>query len=400
MSVEESASVEHSTLENPTSQKKKPQSRERFPSVTWRIETQPWSMLLRGQAASVQALQPLALSSSPLHVEARSHTLRASTAPQLLFVKLSREIHMAAPDFEPFLTSQPFSLSPSALAESFPIDGVVFYSNWSWERVCQEIGCIQAGAEVSTDAAQTQEQFATQGVMTSDASRDSDLPVTESHYEGPNYIEGIVMHEIWLAVVGAGVLLSFLTGIGVMLVWSRRQAGARTEKSDGWEARMAYLEEAVNRAGVLNSSFFHSLEIAQKRLEALLTQADLTEQNLRRFIHQAVSAGDPSTGRGHSSSASVERTDSFATAALLLSEGEDVQQVARALKLPLAQVRLLQEIRQLAQPEKQEKTADPREKTAAPQKTSEAVSLLEDVVVRLNGTERNGIRFAQNGQSL
>jgi len=194
------------------------------------------------------------------------------------------------------------------------------------------------------------------------------------------------MHEFWLVAMTTGVFLAFLAGVGVMVLWNLRKRGTPTEKNDGWETRMAYLEEAVNRAGMLNSSFFHALEVSQKRLESLLTQADVTEQNLRRLLHQAVMTGERPTGRS---------ADSLETAALLLAEGEEVQQVARALKLPVAQVRLLQELRTL-----EEKSADAAEKITAKPLSREAVSVLEGLTTRLNGTARNGTHIAHNGQAL
>jgi hypothetical protein len=199
---------------------------------------------------------------------------------------------------------------------------------------------------------------------------------------------GAVMRELGMAAMTAGVFLSFLAGIGVMALWNLRKRGRPTENGDGWEGRMAYLEEAVNRAGMLNNSFFHSLEVSQKRLEALLTQADVSEQHLRRLLHQAALTGERSTGRG---------ADALATAALLLSEGEEVQQVARLLKLPMAQVRLLQEIRQST---RKEKSAGTPEKSTSHFVNAGAASSLNDLTTRLNGAAHNGIHLAQNEQSL
>lgn len=220
----------------------------------------------------------------------------------------------------------------------------------------------------------------------------------------PNHTGGTIMQQFWMILMGASVVAAFLSGGGVMFLWNARKRKAQPrevqpEKSDGWEARMAYLEEAVNRAGMLNSSFFHSLEITQKRLEALLTQTDLAEQNLRRLLHQSALSGEQLTGRS---------TDSYSTAAMLLAEGEDVQQVARVLKLPLAQVRLLQELRRSTQGEQQEPRRSPQgEKSAAPQeKIAEAqhgrslAAGLKSFVTQLNGAPDDGTPFAQNGQTL
>jgi len=212
------------------------------------------------------------------------------------------------------------------------------------------------------------------------------------------------MQQFWMILMGASVVAAFLSGGGVMFLWNvrKREAqprGAQPEKSDGWEARMAYLEEAVNRAGVLNSSFFHSLEVTQKRLEALLTQTDLAEQNLRRLLHQSALSREQLTGRS---------TDSYSTAAMLLAEGEDVQQVARVLKLPIAQVRLLQELRRSTpgeQPEPRrstpgEKFADPQEKVAEAQHGRSLAAGLKSFVTQLKEAPSDGTPLAQNGQTL
>ena len=90
---------------------------------------------------------------------------------------------------------------------------------------------------------------------------------------------------------------------------------------------MSHLEDALQRAGVLNTEFFLSLESTQKRLELLLKRAEWTEQDLRSLLTRASGIGEKSGGKA----------DQYATAALLLAEGEEAQQVARSLKLPLAQ---------------------------------------------------------------
>jgi hypothetical protein len=177
--------------------------------------------------------------------------------------------------------------------------------------------------------------------------------------------------------------LSFLAGAGLVLVISRKKPKRDEpgEKGESWETRMVYLEEAVNRAGVLNSNFFHSLELTQKRLEALLTQADIAEQNLRRLLHQSLIGTTPSGGQ----------TDSYSTAAFLLSEGEGIQQVARALKLPLAQVRLLQELRQQGQAEK---TAGAQEKTSPSANPELTIAPSRKAAGRRNETDQHGTHFA------
>jgi hypothetical protein len=162
-----------------------------------------------------------------------------------------------------------------------------------------------------------------------------------THGLGKILTGGAAMHDAWMVVMTVGLLLSFLGGVGLALLLSGRRGQTPEKKPGEWEARMASLEETVKRAGILNSKFFHSLEVTQKRLESLLAQADWAEQSLRRLLTQAAASGERIGGR----------TDSYTTAALLLAEGEGAQQVARVLKLPLAQVRLLQELQQHAQKE-------------------------------------------------
>ncbi len=122
------------------------------------------------------------------------------------------------------------------------------------------------------------------------------------------------MQAVW--VLGTGLLL---------LLWIKEQRKKKDKRSE----HSARLEEAVRSAALVNSSFFQSLEMIQKRLESLLARADAAEQRLRRLLSQA----------------EVGRVDQYATASLLLSEGEEVEQVARVLRLPVAQVRLVHELR-------------------------------------------------------
>lgn len=191
-------------------------------------------------------------------------------------------------------------------------------------------------------------------------------------------IGGGLMHDVWLMAIGVGVL--FVLGGGGVICWSKHRR--RRRERDSWEQRMAHLEDAVNQAGILNANFFHSLELSQKRLEALLARTEWAEQNLRCLLAQVHGATAGVTASG--------QVDQYATATLLLSEGDGIQQVARALKLPLAQVRLLQELQQGV---KKEKGAD------SPEKDAEG-SLLNGMGVLPNGVFRNGTHLAQNGRAL
>lgn len=313
------------------------------------------------------------------------------STPTLLFADTRTAAHAAAPDFSPFLAQSATVPMRLVTVEQPVVSTPTFAVGWSWEEVCRESGCLQ-GTEIAMTGSETVpalEEPVALVTVPAEAPREA-LPAAEEAAHDFNQREGaIMMYKMWVIVIGVGVLLSFLAGVGVMLLWTSRKRGVTSaEQGDGWETRMAYLEEAVNRAGMLNSSFFHSLGLAQKRLETLLTQADLAEQNLRRLLHQAAFAGEKPATR---------TTDAYATAALLLAEGEEVQQVARVLKLPLAQVRVLRELQQHGQ---QEKTAETETKTAAPTGERAAVSVLEDLKIHLNGVKRGGMHLAQNGQHL
>lgn len=194
---------------------------------------------------------------------------------------------------------------------------------------------------------------------------------------------GVIMHDLWTLAIVIGLLFAFLGGGVFVRLFSGK--GRKEKKDDGWEQRMAHLEEAVNRAGVINNSFFHGLEISQKRLGSLLTQADWAEQNLRRLLAQTTSAGGEKIGA---------REEHYATATLLLAEGDSAQQVARVLKLPLARVRLLQELQQEI---KEEKDADPQEKGASKNDGSEEAVVMNGLATRRNGSFHNGIHLAAQG---
>ena len=70
-----------------------------------------------------------------------------------------------------------------------------------------------------------------------------------------------------------------------------------------------------------------------------------------------------------------------------------MQQVARTLKLPMAQVRLLQELRAYTQ---EEKPTDLPEKSAAGLRSDSPDGLAS----HLNGAARNGMHLADNGSQL
>jgi len=277
-----------------------------------------------------------------------------------------------------------FSSSLTALIDTALSTAADVTADWLWQATCQEERCppVVGNLTAKEDAERKQKRMVgTTALLMEDSSKTTSGPTQSVQETFP--IGGFVMDQIWLIGMTAGVLLFFLASVGIMMLWNLRKHKMQTEKGDGWEGRMAYLEEAVNRAGMLNNSFFHSLEVSQKRLETLLTQSDVAERNLRRLLHQAAFAGDRPAGRS---------TNSLETATLLLSEGEDVQQVARTLKLPLAQVRLLQELRSYTQ---EEKLTDALGKSAARAENDS----LDSLTSHLNGAASNGMHIA-NGAHL
>ena len=252
-----------------------------------------------------------------------------------------------------------------------PFSPLPFLPGWSLAHACRDVGCNISG---QLDG----------GVHTVNLQKSE-----ENLHHAPSPIKrllaeiltgGVIMHDIWTLAMVMGLLCSFLGGGAVALLFSGK--GRKEKKADGWKQRMAHLEEAVNRAGVINNSFFHGLEILQKRLESLLTQADWAEQNLRRLLAQTTPAGGEKSGA---------REEHYATAALLLAEGDSAQQVARVLKLPLARVRLLQELQHEI---KKEKDADPQEKGASKNNRGREVALMNGLATRRNGSSHDGIHLA------
>jgi len=351
-----------------------------FAEVEWRTRRRPWTLMEPLRSGETKTALPELPSVTDEKQRGRMSS-RTEPAPLLL---------TAATENPQSFVSSELELSQGAFAnETAPSCPEPFFDGWTRELTNQDYSSTHFAGEY--EEAQDNKRFLSRPEETKSLSVQK-LRSVDSSSEQPRReiirTRGAVMHEIWLGAMTVGVGLAFLAGIGSMLLWNLRKRGAAADKNDGWETRMAYLEEAVNRAGMLNSNFFHALEVSRKRLESLLTQADVTEQNLRRLLHQTLRVGEQPTTRG---------ADSLETAALLLAEGEKVQQVARALKLPLAQVRLIQELRQHT---RKEKPADATEKFAAERWSPEAVSTLDGPPARLNGAARNGMYLADNGQLL
>lgn len=144
--------------------------------------------------------------------------------------------------------------------------------------------------------------------------------------------------------------VSILSVAAALIVKKRRRASVPSER----EEKLARLEEVVRSAQITNTSFFQSLELVQKNLEALIARAEGAEQRLRALMLQS----------------GAEKKDPYRAAALLLGEGQPPQRVAAMLNLPLPQVQIVSELQKAAQ----EKKAVARRKRAEEKGEREAGS--------------------------
>ena len=188
------------------------------------------------------------------------------------------------------------------------------------------------------------------------------------------------MHMAWIIALSVGCILAFVAGGG--LVWwitARRSGHRQDDLTQQVTQHVGRLEDLVGQAGLLNNDLLEALEHKQKQLELLLTRADWVSQDLRRVLTQ-VAAGERREGR---------HTDPYATAALLLTEGETIEDIARTLKLPLAQVRLVHALKQEVRPEKD--AASP-EKIAVPVFTQPAIPSLPSELSELDEPDVTNLR--------
>jgi hypothetical protein len=148
----------------------------------------------------------------------------------------------------------------------------------------------------------------------------------------------------WMMIIVSGLLVCFIAKL-----WREKQAAAVSaaptlpigaiwtalvERLRGRLARrddrLARLEEVLRSSELTNNSFFRSLEMVQKNLEAVIVRAENAEQRLHTLLTQT----------------DLGKTDQYSSAALLLTEGKTPEQVARMLSLPLHQVELVERLRQ------------------------------------------------------
>lgn len=165
------------------------------------------------------------------------------------------------------------------------------------------------------------------------------------------------------------IVASLFLTVGLVVLCAvkwRRSQPAPERKSQS----VAQLEDILRTAQITNSSFFQSLELVQKNLEALLARAESAEQRLRALMLQP----------------GAEKKEQYTAAALLLGEGQEPQRVAAMLNMPLPQVQIVRELQGAGGREKklparrsqeeqllarafeepQTKVAGRREKSAAP----------------------------------
>jgi hypothetical protein len=137
--------------------------------------------------------------------------------------------------------------------------------------------------------------------------------------------------------IASAIVLGFV--LLILLAIKMRQKNPRDERSES----LARLEEVLRSAQLTNNGFFQSLELVQKNLEVLLQRAEAAEQRLRSLMLQP----------------GVEKKDQYTAAALLLGDGQDPERVASMLRLPLPQVEIVRELKQMSD---RDRKAPPRKK--------------------------------------
>lgn len=182
--------------------------------------------------------------------------------------------------------------------------------------------------------------------------------------------------------------------LAVLLVWwvARNRLAANHGEKD---QNLRQLEAVLKSSQLTNDSFFRSLELVQKNLEALLARAESAEQRIRNLMLQP----------------GMEKREQYTAAALLLGEGQEPRRVASMLNLPLPQVEIVQELQRMGGKEKkanlrgkrteaandERDSALPTKVAARREKTAEPI-LLVDVIKRVaNGGAAQGAPHAPFG---
>jgi hypothetical protein len=132
------------------------------------------------------------------------------------------------------------------------------------------------------------------------------------------------------AIIIGSLVALFLAALLIL----RKRRGAR--QTGEREEKLARLEEVLRSAQITNNSFFQSLELVQKNLEALIARAEGAEQRLRALMLQS----------------GAEKKDQYTAAALLLGEGQEPARVASMLNLPLPQVQIVSDLQKITRDKK------------------------------------------------
>lgn len=152
--------------------------------------------------------------------------------------------------------------------------------------------------------------------------------------------------------ITSAIVLGFV--LLILLAIKMRQKNQRDERSNS----LARLEEVLRSAQLTNNGFFQSLDLVQKNLEVLLQRAEAAEQRLRSLMLQP----------------GVEKKDQYTAAALLLGDGQEPERVASMLRLPLPQVEIVRELKQMSDRDRKA----PARKKREPQAENEPQSKIAD----------------------
>jgi len=144
-----------------------------------------------------------------------------------------------------------------------------------------------------------------------------------------------------MMMIGMAAAMVLVFVVMIPLAIKMRRRSKQSERSES----LARLEEVLRSAQLTNNGFFQSLELVQKNLETLLQRAESAEQRLRSLMLQP----------------GVEKKDQYTAAALLLGDGQDPERVASMLRLPLPQVEIVRELKQMSDKEKRAPARKKRE---------------------------------------
>jgi hypothetical protein len=179
------------------------------------------------------------------------------------------------------------------------------------------------------------------------------------------------MNPSWIVIAVLGLLLCLLSQAGrrvfvavfsglydLALLPMFTAVKGRRAGNGSRDQRLTKLEEVLRAAELTNNSFFRSLEMVQKNLEAVILRAENTEQRLHNLLTQT----------------DLGKPDQYSSAALLLAEGKGAEQVAKMLGLPLQQVQLVHKLRQAVKGD--DKPIEPKPQNRAEKKPAQQAPLV------------------------